>query len=301
MILAVTGGTGFLGSQVLRDAAARGHQVRALTRQPQLPRPNVEWVKGTLEHHRALADLIEGADAVIHIAGAINAPTLAGFVAANVTGTASVMTAAEAVGVKRFIYVSSLSAREPDLSNYGWSKASAEALVRQSELDWTIVRPPAIYGEGDREVLELFKVARTKGLVPLPPRGRLSLIEVGDLSRLLIDLAGSAEAAEQIYEPDDGVEQGYSHHEFARLIGAAVGRPKVITLPVPRLVLRLAAMVERIRLGDKAKLTPDRVGYYCHPDWVSAKRPPASIWTPTVKAAEGLRVTAAWYREQGWL
>ncbi|KRB82499.1 epimerase [Sphingomonas sp. Root710] len=301
MILAITGGTGFLGGHVLREAAARGHDIKALTRSAQLPRPNVEWIKGTLEDHRVLADLAEGADAVIHIAGAINAPALAGFVEANVTGTASLLTASEAVGAKRFIHVSSLSAREPDLSDYGWSKAASEAMVVQSPLDWTIVRPPAIYGAGDREMLELFRVARRKGILPLPPKGRISLIEAGDLARLLLDLIGAKDAVGQVYEPDDGASQGYSHREFGKLIGQGVGRPRLLTLPVPGFVLRLAAMAERMRHGDRAKLTPDRVRYFCHPDWVVQKRPPASIWQPKVSAAEGLKATAGWYRSEGWL
>ncbi len=301
MILAVTGGTGFLGGHVLREAAARGHQIRALTRSPQLPRPNVEWVKGTLEDHPVLADLIEGADAVIHIAGAINARVLAGFVEANVTGTASMLTAAEAVGVRRFIHVSSLSAREPDLSDYGWSKWGAERLVRDAPLDWTIVRPPAIYGGGDREMLELFRIAKAKGVLPLPPRGRLSLIEAGDLARLLLDLATADAAIGQTYEPDDGIAQGYSHREFGKLIGAAVGRPRLLTLAVPRFALRLAAVAERLRHGERAKLTPDRVRYFCHPDWVVQARPPVDIWRPVVTAAEGFKATADWYRRQGWL
>lgn len=301
MILAVTGGTGFLGGHVLRVAAERGHQVRALARRPQLPRPNVEWIGGTLDDHRSLADLCRGADGVLHIAGAINAPTLAGFIAANVTGTASLLTAAEAGGVRRFIHVSSLSAREPELSDYGWSKASSEAIVAQSDLDWTIVRPPAIYGSGDREMLELFRIARARGVIPLPPKGRLSLIEAGDLACLLIDLVEARDAVGEIYEPDDGAETGYSHREFGKLIGAAVGRPGVLALPVPGFALRLAATAERLRLGDGAKLTPDRVRYFCHPDWVVRKRPPATIWTPQVGASAGLKATADWYRAQGWL
>jgi len=301
VILAITGGSGFLGGHALRVAAERGHRIRALARRPQLPRPGVEWIGGTLDDHRSLADLCEGADAVIHIAGAINAPALAGFVAANVTGTASLLTAAEAAGVRRFVHISSLSAREPDLSDYGWSKASSEALVAQSSIDWTIVRPPAIYGSGDREMLELFRIARSKGILPLPPRGRLSLIEAGDLAGLLIDLIASDEAVGQVYEPDDGAEEGYSHREFGKLIGAAVGRPGILVLPVPGFALRLVATAERLRLGDRAKLTPDRVRYFCHPDWVVRKRPPPTIWQARVKAAEGLKATADWYRLQGWL
>jgi len=301
VILAITGGTGFLGGHVLREAAARGYQVRAMTRKAQLPRPNVEWVGGTLDDYRSIADLVEGSDAILHVAGAVNAPALAGFVAANVTGTSSMLTAAEASGVRRFIHVSSLSAREPDLSDYGWSKAASEKLVRDAPLDWTIVRPPAIYGEGDRELLELFRIAKAKGIVPLPPRGRLSLIEAGDLARLLLDLVAAEDAVGQVYEPDDGMPEGYSHREFGKLIGAAAGRPRALPLHVPRFALRVGAMAERIRLGERAKLTADRVRYFCHPDWVVRNRPPASIWTPAVRAADGLRATADWYRAQGWI
>ncbi len=294
--LAITGGTGFLGAHVLRIAAEQGHEVRALARRAQLPRARVEWVHGSLDRYETLAELVEGADAVIHVAGMVNAANLAGFVAANVTGTATLLTAAEAAGVQRFIHVSSLSAREPDLSDYGWSKAASEAVVRQAPLDWTIVRPPAIYGEGDREMLELFRLA-AKGFIPLPPRGRLSVIEAGDLARLLVDLVGAPGTSEQIYEPDDGTETGYSHREFGKLLGAAVGRPGAVPLPLPALLLRLGAVYDRMRHGDAAKLTADRVRYFCHPDWVSAKRPPADVWVPQVGAAQGLAATAAWYRQ----
>ena len=87
--------------------------------------------------------------------------------------------------MRRFIHVSSLSAREPALSDYGWSKAKSERLVAASGLDWTIIRPPAVYGPGDRETFELFKMAR-RGIVALPPRGRFSVIHVEDLCRLIL-------------------------------------------------------------------------------------------------------------------
>lgn len=299
-LLAVTGATGFLGGHVLRVAAERGHQVRALARCPQLPRARVEWVQGALDDPESLATLIEGADAVIHVAGAVNAPNLAGFLAANVTGTATLVTAAEAAGVSRFIHVSSLSAREPQLSDYGWSKSASETVLRQGSLDWTIVRPPAIYGEGDREMLELFRLA-ARGFVPLPPSGRLSLIAAGDLARLLIDLVDAPASIGQCFEPDDGTPTGYSHREFGRLLGQAVGRSNIVTLPVPAFALKLGALYERVRHGAKAKLTPDRVRYFCHPDWVCAARPPESLWRAQIDAAAGLAATAEWYRRQRWL
>src|SRR3546814_14244242 len=76
--------------------------------------------------------------------------------------------AAAAADVGRFVHVSSLAAREPELSAYGRSKAESEKLMAESGLDWAIVRPPAVYGPGDRESLELFRMA-ARGLVLLPP------------------------------------------------------------------------------------------------------------------------------------
>lgn len=300
-LIAVTGGSGFLGGHVLRVAAERGIHVRALCRKPQFPRAKVEWLQGALDRPETLLDLVEGADAVIHVAGVVNAPTLAGFTEGNVAGTATMLTAAEAQGVRRFIQVSSLSAREPDLSDYGWSKAAAEALVRTSPLDWTVVRPPAIYGPGDTEMLELFRCA-AKGFIPLPPPGRLSIIEAGDLARLLIDLVDAPGTIETVIEPDDGHPLGWSHREFATLLGEAVGR-KPRSFSVPGFILKSAARIEQYRKGAAAKLTLDRARYFCHPDWVCnpALRPPADLWQPRVDAAAGLKATADWYRQQRWL
>ncbi|MFX7866220.1 NAD(P)H-binding protein, partial [Acinetobacter baumannii] len=90
-----------------------------------------------------------GADAVLHVAGVVNAPTREGFAAGNIDGTRAMLAAAQAAGIPRFVLVSSLAARAPSLSIYGWSKAEAEKLVIDCPLDWTIIRPPAVYGPGD--------------------------------------------------------------------------------------------------------------------------------------------------------
>jgi uncharacterized protein YbjT (DUF2867 family) len=299
--LAVTGGTGFVGSHLLRMALAEGYDVRALTRGWKPPEHEIAWVDGALDRSDTLVKLCSGADAVIHLAGAINAPDRAGFEAVNVGGTAAMIDAARAAGVPRFIHVSSLAAREPGLSAYGWSKARSERLVAASGLGWTIVRPPAIYGPGDRETLELFKMAR-RGLIALPPAGRFSVIHVEDLCRLILATLDDADSWTEIYEPDDGQEEGWQHRHFARTLGRVYGR-RAITLAMPKPVLRLASGLDRLFRRGNAKLTADRVGVFSHPDWVSAveKRPPGRLWRPEVKTATGLKQTADWYREQGWL
>lgn len=298
--LALTGATGFVGSATLAHALASGHRIRALTRRPQPPRDGVTWIAGSLDDEAALARLADGADAVVHIAGVVNAPTPAGFIAGNVDGTARIVAAAQQQGVRRFVHVSSLSAREPGLSLYGESKALGEDVVRASGLDWTMIRPPGVYGPGDLEMRDIFRMAK-RGVVLLPPAGRISLVHVADLARLLVAMA-QTDTGRHIYECDDGVDGGYSHAEFARLVGGAVGtRP--IPLHVPRALLHLVGHADRWLRQANAKLTPDRAAYLSHPDWTATPRhrPPARLWTPRIATLDGLVETADWYRANGLL
>ena len=234
MRLAITGGTGFVGATLLHLALADGHEVRALTRRPQLPRAGLTWIDGALDRPDSLRALVDGCEAVIHVAGVVNGDAEA-FRRGNVLGTEAMVAAAIAARVGRFVHVSSLAAREPGLSAYGRSKRESELPVTGSDLDWTIVRPPAVYGPGDREILELFRFAR-RGLVPLPPRGRLSVIHVADLGRLLLACLAQPISYHHIYEPDDGTPGGWSHAGFVRALGRAMGR-QVLPLPLPRALL----------------------------------------------------------------
>jgi uncharacterized protein YbjT (DUF2867 family) len=298
--LAITGGTGFVGGTLINLARASGREVRALTRRPQPAHAGVTWVEGSLSDTTALADLVAGADAVIHVAGVVNAPDRAGFVAGNINGTDAIVDAATTAGVRRFVHVSSLAAREPQLSDYGWSKAEAERVVEGSGLDWVMVRPPAIYGPGDMEMRELFRLARY-GLAFTPPAGRLSVIEVGDLGRLLLALT-MTQSNQRVLEPDDGRSGGWRHDEFAQAVGDAVGR-QVRPIALPRWLLTLVARGDRLARGKRAKLTPDRVAYFCHPDWVANpdRQPDPALWRATVATPDGLAQTAAWYRAHSLL
>jgi nucleoside-diphosphate-sugar epimerase len=299
--IAVTGSTGFVGARLLRLAVEHGYEVTALTRRSQNERHGVTWVQGALDNRQALQRLVDGADAVIHVAGVISAPDAAGFEAGNVTGTLALLAAATASGVHRFVHVSSLAAREPKLSLYGASKARSEELVQRSGLDWAIVRPPAIYGPGDRETLDLFKAARL-GLVPLPPKGRISLIHADDLSQLLLALAAQGGPSKLIVEPDDGRPNGWTHHAFAAALAAAQDR-RALSLSLPAGLVRLGARIDGLLRGRKAKLTSDRAAYFCHPDWTvdPARRPAEDFWRAQIATPEGLAQTARWYERQGWL
>lgn len=303
MTLAVTGATGFVGQALIDQGLKTGQEFRALARREQLFRMGVEWIGGDLGDKAALRRLVRGSEAVLHVAGVVNAPDPQGFEDGNVAGTLNVIEAALAEGVPRLVFVSSLSAREAELSAYGASKARAERLVRASGLDWTIVRPPGIYGPRDVDYFEMFRLARW-GVMPVPPKeGHSSLIHVDDLARLLLALVPGGEAVTHMtFEPDDGKAGGWSHYEMARAIGWAMGRrPWVVHLS--RKSLERAAKIDRTVRGDKARLTPDRVGYMSHPDWVVSKGalPPQDLWRPAVPTREGLKATAKWYKAQGWL
>lgn len=300
--IALTGATGFVGSTVLQQALASGYEVRALTRRAQRAAPNVKWIPGELGDAESLSELTRGAEAIVHVAGVTNAPDAAGFEQGNVTGTLNLIEAAVARGIHRFVLVSSLSAREPQLSAYGASKAKAEKFLKASGLDWTIVRPPAIYGPRDKEMMELFRAAKW-GLVPVPQEGRASMIHVEDLARLLVDLVHQGnETYGATYEPDDGKPQGWEHTEMARAIGWAMGRrPRVLGLS--RKALDRVAALDHFLRGTKAKMTKDRAAYFSHPDWVVSPEGavPPGIWEPRIETREGLRSTADWYRENKWL
>jgi nucleoside-diphosphate-sugar epimerase len=296
--IALTGGTGFVGSHLIDLALERGHEVRALTRRPQEPRAGVTWVPGDLAR---VGELAQGADAAVHVAGLVSAPNLAAFRTGNVAGTEAVIAAAQAAGVRRFVHVSSLAAREPALSDYGRSKAESEDRVMASGLDWTVVRPPAIFGPRDTEMRELFRMA-ARGLIPLPPRGaRLSVLYVRDLAHLLLALAEDASLLpHQTIEPDDGTANGWDYRDFAHALGIAVGR-KVSPLPLPAGALTVAGAAERLVRGKEAKLTRDRVRYFVHADWTVHHPPPPELWRAATPTQQALAQTAAWYRAHGLL
>ncbi len=300
MRIAITGGTGFVGSHLIEAALAEGHQINALTRRAQPPQDGVVWVEGALDRPESLAALCAGCDAAIHVAGMING-SAEEFHQGNVVGTENMIAATMGAGIRRFVYVSSLSAREPGLSAYGRSKRDSEGPVIAAPLDWTIIRPAAIYGPRDKLLLDLFRFAR-RGVLPLPPGGQMSVIHVRDLCRLMLACLGSDLGTGRMFEPDDGRPGGWSMVDFARALGRAVNR-RVLPLPMPKALLLIGSRIDRLIRGSKAQLTPDRVNYFCHPDWAAAPHahPPEDLWSPQIPTEEGLAATARWYKAQGWL
>ena len=279
-IVALTGATGFIGGALLSQLSAGGWTVRALRRRrrgrtvPSLP--GVEWIEGDLADEEALRTLVAGTGAVVHCAGTVRGARRADFDRINAEGTARVVKAAAGLPqAPRFLLMSSLAARMPQLSDYAGSKRRAESAVEAApkNLRWTVLRPPAVYGPRDRELLPLFRwVAR--GIAPLPANGggRFSLLYVDDLASAVVRWLAADEGHGRTFELDDGHPGGY---DWDTVLGAAArvlrAGGSVRRLPVPVGALRLVAIANLAAarlLGYAPMLTPGKVREITHPDWL---------------------------------
>ncbi len=159
--LAITGATGFIGAALLRKLAGHGWRVRALYRTRTGAMPGIrtdndmQWIQGSLADSESVARLVQGAEAVIHCAGAVRGASQEQFDRVNVAGVARLARAARhSRPMPRFLLISSLAAREPQLSFYAASKRGGEEVLRSTAqgMPWCVLRPPAVYGPGDREM-----------------------------------------------------------------------------------------------------------------------------------------------------
>jgi len=300
--VALTGATGFIGSAVLTRLVACGWQVRALYRprpdRKPAAQPGVEWIQGDLSDERSLAALVTGTAAVVHCAGTVRGAAAAGFERVNADGTRRlVQAAASASQASRFLLMSSLAARSPDLSAYAASKRNAERALEAASRNvrWTVLRPPAVYGPGDRELEPLFRwIAR--GIAPLPAggAGRFSLIYVDDLASAVSRWLDVDDGYGRAYEIDDGHSGGY---DWDSVLAAAArvlrkGAP-VRRLPVPVSLLKLAAAANVVAsrvAGYEPMLSPGKVREITHADWLCDSHDfvSATGWQPAVRLEEGL-------------
>ncbi len=310
-VVALTGASGFIGGALARSLNEHGLPVRALVRDPNsiARADNLEIVQGSLEDSDSLRRLVDGADVVIHCAGAIKARSGKEFQAINAEGTERLAAvAAEAKSRPRVMLVSSLAAREPSLSPYAASKnAAEEAMARQgSELEYCVVRPPAVYGPGDRSTLGLFRqLVRGYAIVPWRAQGRFSLIYIDDLVAAIERLLAVPKWNGSVIEPDDGRANGYSWTELAEIASGHLGRP-VRCLAVPFQAVWLPVAVNEVVssvLGRSPMLTKAKLRELFHPDWVCNLSRPRVLddWQPRTRFKEGFERTLLWYKRQDWL
>jgi nucleoside-diphosphate-sugar epimerase len=308
--VAVTGATGFIGPHVVRRLCA-DWQVRILTRRA-VDRAqigtDVEVVRGDFDERGSLQRLLDGAQAVVHIAGLIKARTRKEFFRANAESVgrlAEIVAAAPAP--PRFVLMSSLAARKPDLSDYAASKRSGEEalLAAGDALPWTILRPPAVYGPGDPATLFFFRcVGYGIGPVLGSERARFSLIHVEDLAKAVGALLADNRGAGLVAEIDDG-HGGYGWREMTETAAEAFGRhARMVRIPmaIPYGIGLLNQALAWLP-GYTPMLTPGKVRELYHSDWVCDPRPimARTGWQPKVPLRQGFASTIAWYRQQGWL
>ncbi|MFI1256877.1 NAD-dependent epimerase/dehydratase family protein [Streptomyces netropsis] len=296
----ITGATGFIGRHLARHLVERGHHVTALVRRDGRVFGSLT-VRGDLVTGEGLAAAVRGVDRVIHLAGVTKAADPRLYALVNTVGTERLLAAVAArPEPPRLVYCSSLAAAGPGrrrheddppapVSAYGRSKLGGELALREGadRAPAVVVRPPIVYGPGDREFLPRLATAVRAGLLPavgLPGPRHYSLLHVEDLCRALLTAADSG-APGATYHVSDGVEHLWD--DIGATAAEVLGRrpPRVVHIP-----LRLALTVART-LGGASALNPGKVTEAAHPAWTSAVgRLP---FGPCVPLAEGLRTALA--------
>lgn len=331
MKIFVTGGTGFVGSHLVDALLERGHDVVCLARDPGKAQrifpaapPTLSVVTGRLDDARALEEGCDGVDAVFHLAGIVAARNRAEFMHVNGEATATLAKIAgrTAPRLANFVYVSSLAACGPcrrghphtessppqPVSHYGWSKLAGEEAVRREGIPWTVIRPPTVYGPRDAEVLKVFKIARL-GIAPVFGRGNQenSFVFAPDLAEALTSCL-HPDAAEKTYftcheEVRTQRELAVEIHRALRPGQAARG-PTVLPIPPAAARLALSATGAAASLiGRRTILNRNKANEFLAEAWTCSPRAIARDlgWSAANDLHSGLRKTATWYREAGWL
>jgi nucleoside-diphosphate-sugar epimerase len=325
MKVLVTGGSGFLGSWVCQLLSERGDAVRALVRKSSNRKflqtlKGVELAEGGIEDAAAVEKAAEGVDAIVHCAGLVKARNEAELEATNVEGTRNIIEAARKAKVKRVVHVSSLEASGPSqdgrpvpddqerpITAYGRSKLAAEKVViaAKDDLHVVILRPGAIYGPRDQEILEAFRTV-SHGLAANVAGGRAlgSFIFASDCAGACVRAIDAKVPSGSIYFVDDGagaIDQKQVMDDIAR----ALGKKFVLKPSLPAGALRVVARGVQAwgKLRDKpVMLTPEKANMLLHHFVCSSERTRKDLgWTAKVPWSEGVGRTARWYRENGWL
>jgi len=321
--IALTGGTGFVGSHLVDTLCSAGLRPRILVRDAGSPRwisgVDADWVEGSLEDPGALRRLVDGAGTVVHLAGVLRAGREVDFDEGNRRGTANLVAAiVEVAPTSRLVHVSSLAAagpspkpegRKPEdsptpISAYGRSKLGGETEVAAmgESTWWCILRPPAVYGPRDTDIFEFFKMA-SKGLAAIPAGERwLTMAYVADVIRAIV-AAAAIGARGEIYhlgepEPRPLVEV------FNRLAEAGGCRVRIVRVPAAVITLAGAAGSLLQQLGwRRLPLTLDKSRELLASHWTAETT--SSLNALRLGAGtsfvEGADATWQWYRFKGWL
>jgi nucleoside-diphosphate-sugar epimerase len=301
--IALTGATGFIGGALARRLETIGWQIRALVRPASLgaryAETTIQWIEGELEDLDSLRRLVNNVYAVVHCAGAVRGASQAQFDGVNVDGVARLVQAVrEQHRMPRFLLISSLAAREPHLSPYAASKRHGEDILAAAagEMNWAVLRPPAVYGPGDKELLPLFRWIG-KGIAPVlgPRSARFSLLYVEDLAEAVGRWLNSETEERRVFALHDGHPDGYSWDDVVDIVARLYNR-HVFRIHVPVSILRLLAGLNLGAaqiFGYAPMFTPGKLRELNHLNWVCDNNALTreTGWTPRVSLVEGLQRT----------
>ncbi|MFC0388555.1 NAD-dependent epimerase/dehydratase family protein [Muricoccus vinaceus] len=317
--VAVTGVSGFTGGALAARLAAEGHVVRGLARAP-LPAPGIELVQGDLSDRTALARLVEGADTVFHVAAMYRTEGSAEeFMAVNRDGTRMLLELAEAAGVRRFVYCSSIGvhgsvAVTPGDENapmdprdpYQDSKLAAEEVCHEAtargRMEVVIIRPCGIYGPGDTRMLKMFRMLQRGAFVFVGDGSpNFHPVFIDDLVQgFMLAMTVPAAAGETFIIGGDYLPLRDYVATAARAIGVEPPRRRL-----PYGLMNAAARVCEALcapLGIQPPLHRRRLTFFKHNRAFSTEKARRLLgYRPAVPLPEGFRRTVAWYRETGLL
>ena len=268
MKVLVTGGTGFVGTHLVNTLLRRGHAVATLARTPERAHNRynrgVEVVGGDVLEPGSLIRAAAGREAIVHLVGIIFETRRQSFDAMHRQAVENVIAAAKPAGVRRLLYMSAMGAAADAPSAYSRSKAAGESAVRQSGLDWTIIRPSLIFGPGDGFFSGLAPIVRgNPGFIPVIGSGqtRFMPVSVYDVARVFADSLDRPETIGRTYEV--GGPQTFTLNELYREIALAVGKPRKPMIHFPlwwgRLLAHGFEWAHRRGVTDAPALTRDQL------------------------------------------
>tara|TARA_B100000315_G_scaffold258310_1_gene309976 strand:- start:480 stop:1418 length:939 start_codon:yes stop_codon:yes gene_type:complete len=305
-IVALTGATGFIGGALAHRFHTEGWVVRALVRASSqtanLATIPIQFVEGDLENTGSLHRLVEGVDDVVHCAGLVRGASLTDFESVNVHGVKNVLQASlEQTKVPRFLLISSLAAREPLLSPYATSKFQGEVQLAllAKDMEWTVLRPPVVYGPGDRELRPLLEwMGRGIALKLGHDQARFSLLYVNDLTDAVVMCLENVFSSHKILELHDGYPDGYSWNDVIDSVEKLCQR-RVMRFLISGSLLKFVAFCNTIASrfsGHIPMFTSGKVREIQHHNWVCDNAMICDVtgWRPKVLLDEGLRKTFGW-------
>lgn len=250
-MIVITGATGFVGEEVVKQARAAGYPVRAIVRDPQqaqwlAKRYGVELFHGNVLYAPSIDGAMQGAKCVIHLVGIIHERKENTFERTHTRATQHVVDAAKKSGVKRLVHMSALGTREDARSRYHQTKWAAEEYVRKSGLAWTIFRPSFIYGTNDRAINTLAQLVRRLPFVPVLGDGNTKIqpISVENVAKAFVAAVHNDESVGKAYDLC-GLDAFTWNELYDKLQGILGTRKRKLHLPLP-IARAQAALFEKI-------------------------------------------------------